>query len=71
MTKAGIYKINNGEMVLKRHAFLIEAPAPIFFLLLLLFGVADFESDDVIDNNREKNKFVIFLPRHKYAKEDK
>ena len=46
------------------------APAPLFFLLLLLLVVADFESNGVVGNNRETKTFTIFLPRDDYTKED-
>ena len=58
---AGIYKITNGETVLKWHAFFRVALVPLFFLLLQLLVVADFDSDEFVDNNRETKAFLLFI----------
>ena len=72
MVKSFIYKIMNGVRVRKCHAFLRVVPELILFPLLLPLMVADFYSNNFINNNWGSNKFVLILPldkNYKYYKE--
>ena len=51
-----------GRWYKKWDAFLRVDPAPIFFLPLLLLVVADFHSDNFINNNGATNEFILFVP---------
>ena len=43
---------------------------PLFFRLLLLLMVTDFDSNDTINNGGETKTFVLFLPRYNAIKRD-
>ena len=70
MAKAGIYRITNDETVRKWHGFFRVAPVPLFFCLLLLLMVTDFDSNDAINNVGETKTFVLFLPRYNAIERD-
>ena len=67
--RAVINKITNEKIVPKWYAFFRVAPYQLFFHLLLIVMVADFDSDDVVNNGREKKTFIVFLPRYDGSKE--
>ena len=64
ISKDGIYKITNGDMVQKWNEFFRLAPELLFSLIILLFMVKDFDSIDTISKNGEKKKFVLSRTHH-------